>query len=78
MRRIMDTRMKYSRSFTVLFAAMWAGGCMMQSLTPPNEMGPSGFGLALTVMWYLGTWLPSESRETPDPNTWDTEDRGEP
>jgi hypothetical protein len=37
-----------------------------------------GFGLALTVMWYLGTWLPSESRETPDPNTWDIEDRGEP
>jgi PKD repeat protein len=41
--------MKYLRSFTVLFAAMWAGGCMMQSQTPPNEMGPSGFGLALTI-----------------------------
>jgi hypothetical protein len=37
-----------------------------------------GFGLVLAVMAYLGTWLPAESRETPDPNTWDLEDRGEP
>jgi hypothetical protein len=37
-----------------------------------------GFGLVLAVMAYLGTWLPAESRDTPDPNTWDTEDRGEP
>jgi hypothetical protein len=37
-----------------------------------------GFGLTLTVIWYVGTWLPAESRETPDPNTWDTVDPGEP
>lgn len=37
-----------------------------------------GFGLVLTVLWYLGTWLPAESRDTPDPNTWDTVDPGEP
>jgi hypothetical protein len=37
-----------------------------------------GFGLVLTVLAYLGTWLPAESRDTPDPNTWDTEDPGEP
>ncbi len=29
-----------------------------------------GFGLVLTVIWFLGTLLPPESRETPDPNTW--------
>jgi len=49
MRRIRDIRMRYLRSFTALFAAVWAGGCMMQSQSPPNEMGPSGFGLALTI-----------------------------
>ena len=37
-----------------------------------------GFGLVLTVIWFIGTYLPAESRETPDPNTWDTVDRGEP
>jgi hypothetical protein len=37
-----------------------------------------GFGLVLAVMAYVGTWLPTESRDTPDPNTWDTDDRGEP
>lgn len=29
-----------------------------------------GFGLTLTVIWLVGTFLPAESRETPDPNTW--------
>ena len=29
-----------------------------------------GFGLLLTVIWFIGTFLPAESRETPDPNTW--------
>ncbi len=29
-----------------------------------------GFGLVLTVIWVIGTFLPAESRETPDPNTW--------
>ncbi len=28
------------------------------------------FGLVLTVIWFVGTYLPAESRETPDPNTW--------
>jgi Intrinsic membrane protein PufX len=37
-----------------------------------------GFGLVVTLIWFVGTFLPAESRETPDPNTWDTEDRGEP
>jgi hypothetical protein len=32
-----------------------------------------GFGLVLTVLAHLGTWLPTESRDTPDPNTWDSE-----
>jgi hypothetical protein len=29
-----------------------------------------GFGLVLTVIWFIGTLLPSESRDTPDPRTW--------
>jgi hypothetical protein len=29
-----------------------------------------GFGLVMTVIWFLGTLLPAESRETPDPRTW--------
>jgi Intrinsic membrane protein PufX len=29
-----------------------------------------GIGLTLAVIWFIGTLLPSESRETPDPNTW--------
>jgi Intrinsic membrane protein PufX len=29
-----------------------------------------GFGLVLTVIWFVGTFLPAESRDTPDPNTW--------
>jgi Intrinsic membrane protein PufX len=29
-----------------------------------------GFGLVLTVIWFIGTLLPPESRETPDPRTW--------
>ncbi len=29
-----------------------------------------GFGLVLAVIWLVGTLLPAESRETPDPNTW--------
>jgi len=29
-----------------------------------------GFGLVLTTIWLVGTFLPAESRETPDPNTW--------
>jgi len=32
-----------------------------------------GFGLTLAVLWLVGTWLPEESRLTPDPNTWDAE-----
>jgi hypothetical protein len=38
----------------------------------------TGFGIFIAVLWYLGTWLPEESRATPDPNTWDFEDPGEP
>lgn len=30
-----------------------------------------GFGIIFTVIWLAGTFLPAESRETPDPNTWD-------
>lgn len=37
-----------------------------------------GFGLVFAVIYAVGTFLPAESRDTPDPNTWDTEDRGEP
>jgi hypothetical protein len=29
-----------------------------------------GFGIVLTVIWFIGTHLPAESRETPDPRTW--------
>ncbi len=29
-----------------------------------------GFGLVLTLIWFVGTLLPEESRQTPDPNTW--------
>ena len=29
-----------------------------------------GFGLVLTVIWIIGTFLPEESRQSPDPNTW--------
>src|SRR4030095_2129327 len=44
-----DICMRHLRSFTALFAAMSFGGCMMQSQTAPTEMGPSGFGGALTM-----------------------------
>jgi Intrinsic membrane protein PufX len=37
-----------------------------------------GFGIVFAVLYTIGTYLPAESRDTPDPNTWDTEDRGEP
>ncbi len=29
-----------------------------------------GFGLVLTLIWFVGTLLPEESRQMPDPNTW--------
>jgi hypothetical protein len=29
-----------------------------------------GFGLVFAVVWFIGTFLPAESRETPDPRTW--------
>lgn len=29
-----------------------------------------GFGLILTVIWFVGTFLPEESKQSPDPNTW--------
>ena len=29
-----------------------------------------GFGLVFAVIWFIGTLLPAESRETPDPRTW--------
>jgi Intrinsic membrane protein PufX len=29
-----------------------------------------GFGLVFAVIYVVGTFLPAESRETPDPNTW--------
>ena len=29
-----------------------------------------GFGLVFAVIYAVGTFLPAESRETPDPNTW--------
>ena len=35
-------------------------------------------GLVLGVIYSIGLLLPAESRDTPDPNTWDTVDRGEP
>ncbi len=31
-----------------------------------------GFGLILTVIWFVGTFLPEESKQSPDPNTWST------
>ncbi len=29
-----------------------------------------GFGLVFAVIYLVGSFLPPESRETPDPNTW--------
>jgi Intrinsic membrane protein PufX len=29
-----------------------------------------GFGLVLTVIWAVGQFLPEESKQSPDPNTW--------
>ncbi|WP_431299505.1 RC-LH1 core complex protein PufX [Tabrizicola sp. BL-A-41-H6] len=29
-----------------------------------------GFGLILTVIWAVGQFLPEESKQSPDPNTW--------
>src|SRR5262245_49210104 len=49
MRSTRDTRMSHLRSFTAAFVATLLGGCMMESQAPPPEMGPSGFGWALTM-----------------------------
>jgi Intrinsic membrane protein PufX len=32
----------------------------------------------LVVIYFAGQFLPEDSKTAPDPNTWDTVDRGEP
>ena len=32
----------------------------------------------LAAIYFAGQFLPEDSKLAPDPNTWDTEDRGEP
>ena len=50
----------------------WIGGQMLRGAGWAAAV-VVGFGLVLAVMAYVGTWLPSESRDTPDPNTWDAD-----
>ncbi|NJS38245.1 MAG: RC-LH1 core complex protein PufX [Rhodobacteraceae bacterium] len=67
----------YFREGRFASIAYWGLGQMMKGAGMAAAFVVT-IGLVLGVMAYLGTWLPAESRDTPDPNTWDTEDRGEP
>jgi hypothetical protein len=49
----------------------WIAGQMLRGAGYASVL-VVGFGLLLTVIWFIGTFLPEASRETPDPNTWDT------
>lgn len=55
----------------------WIGGQMLRG-AGWAALPVVGFGVIFAVIYTVGTFLPAESRDTPDPNTWDTEDRGEP
>src|SRR5262245_6086511 len=44
-----DMGMRHLRFGIAVFAAMWLGGCMMQSQSAPAEVGPSSYGWALTI-----------------------------
>ncbi|MCX7289168.1 MAG: RC-LH1 core complex protein PufX [Rhodobacterales bacterium] len=47
----------------------WIGGQMLRGAGYAAIL-VVGFGLVLTVIWLIGTLLPEESRQAPDPNTW--------
>jgi hypothetical protein len=49
----------------------WIAGQMLRGAGYASVL-VVGFGLLLTLIWFVGTFLPDASRETPDPNTWDT------
>lgn len=47
----------------------WIGGEMLRG-AGWGALVVVGFGLVFAVIYAVGTFLPAESRETPDPNTW--------
>ncbi len=47
----------------------WIGGEMLKGAGYGAAV-VVGFGLILTVIWFVGTLLPEESKQSADPNTW--------
>jgi Intrinsic membrane protein PufX len=67
----------YFREGRFASIAYWGLGQMMKGAGMAAAFVVT-IGLVLGVLYGIGLLLPAESRDTPDPNTWDTEDRGEP
>jgi Intrinsic membrane protein PufX len=67
----------YFREGRFASIAYWGLGQMMKGAGMAAAFVVT-IGLVLGVLYGIGLLLPAESRDTPDPNTWDTIDRGEP
>ena len=67
----------YFREGRMTSLAFWGLGQMLKGAGMAAAF-VIAIGLSLWVLYAVGLLLPAESRETPDPNTWDVEDRGEP
>jgi hypothetical protein len=67
----------YFREGRFTSIAYWGLGQMMKGAGMAAAF-IIAIGLVLGVIYSIGLLLPAESRDTPDPNTWDTVDRGEP
>jgi hypothetical protein len=68
---------EYCREGRFASIAYWGLGQMMKGAGMAAAF-VLAIGLVLGVIYAIGLLLPAESRDTPDPNTWDTVDRGEP
>jgi hypothetical protein len=68
---------EYFREGRFASIAYWGLGQMMKGAGMAAAF-VLAIGLVLGVIYAIGLLLPAESRDTPDPNTWDTVDRGEP
>jgi hypothetical protein len=68
---------EYFREGRMTNLAFWGLGQMLKGAGMAAAF-VIAIGLSLWVLYAIGLLLPEESRQTPDPNTWDVEDRGEP